>query len=177
MLETKIMNIKNKLKDLLNVVNNEFLPSLSSRDGTTQTALSSSEKTLELDSYFQGMMEQINIVMLSNDNLLGFVSFRHNHMVDSLEGYSPCTYLSTIAVNPRFRGGKVATKLYSFMMNEVAVKYPSNYLLTRTWSTNEIHIKLLKNLDFQLVKTVENQRGGGIDTVYYAFNQSEEYRD
>ena len=171
MSETKVKNIKDKLRDLLSVVDYEFVPSLSSRDSTTQTSLSSSEKTLELDSYFQGMMEQINIVMLSNDNLLGFVSFRHNHRIDSLEKYSPCTYLSTIAVNPVFRGEKVATKLYGFMMNEVATKYPSKYLLTRTWSTNEIHIKLLKNLGFKLIKTVENQRGKGVDTVYYAFEQ------
>ena len=108
---------------------------------------------------------------MSNDNLLGFVSFRHDYNVESLSDYSPCTYLSTIAVNPKFRGEKVATKLYDFMINEVPKKYPSKYLVTRTWSTNEIHIKLLKNLNFNLVKTVDNQRGGGIDTVYYALNQ------
>jgi len=166
--DTKIDNIENKIKYLLELVDEEFIPPLSSREGTTQTKLSSYNKKIELDSYFKSMMNQVNIVMTLDDNLLGFVSFRDNHTVDLLEKYSPCNYLSTIAVNREFRGEKIASNLYDFMIHEVTKKYPSKYLLTRTWSTNYKHINLLNKLGFELVKSIKNQRGDGIDTVYYA---------
>ena len=40
-------------------------------------------------------------------------------------------------------------------------------LLTRTWSGNLQHIRILESLGFKLLKTIKNHRGKGIDTLYF----------
>jgi hypothetical protein len=47
------------------------------------------------------------------------------------------------------------------------------YATTRTWSTNASHLDLLDELGFDLIKRVEDDRGDGIDTVYYGIEIDE----
>jgi len=165
-------DIYEQLKELLFRVDDEFVPSLSSREGTTQKYLHSGNKKNEIKSYYQEMRIQHNIVCTSNNKLLGFISFISNHEIDILENYTPCNYLSTIAVDPNYRGRKIASKLYQFFIDKSTIIFKANYLVTRTWSTNKEHINLLHKLGFKLAKIVPNARGEGIDTIYFSLDLS-----
>ena len=46
-------------------------------------------------------------------------------------------------------------------------KYENVDIFTRTWSTNEAHIKILMKFDFEIMSVLKNDRGEGIDTVYF----------
>lgn len=40
-------------------------------------------------------------------------------------------------------------------------------LKTRTWSTNDAHIHILQSIGFVMVKNIDNDRGIGINTLYF----------
>ncbi len=75
---------------------------------------------------------------------------------------APVPYLSTIAVKKPFRRLDVARRLYGRILDE----FPELY--TRTWSFNFSHKKLLERFGFKKVYVVENDRGEGVHTEYWA---------
>ena len=75
----------------------------------------------------------------------------------------PNIYISTLLVTPCGRGQGLTRKMYEFLFNE----YKNANVFTRTWSTNEAHIKILLGFGFETIKVLENDRGNGIDTVYF----------
>jgi RimJ/RimL family protein N-acetyltransferase len=50
--------------------------------------------------------------------------------------------------------------------------FPTHHLFTRTWSTNAAHIAILGKFGFSQIARIENDRGEGIDTVYFAKKRS-----
>ena len=46
-------------------------------------------------------------------------------------------------------------------------EYKDVNIFTRTWSTNMAHIKILSKFDFEKMSVIENDRGEGIDKVYF----------
>jgi len=77
----------------------------------------------------------------------------------------PNIYLSTLILSTESRGKGVTKKLYAHLFNEL---YPDKSIFTRTWSTNLAHIKILDYFSFEEIARLENDRGNGIDTVYFA---------
>jgi ribosomal protein S18 acetylase RimI-like enzyme len=55
--------------------------------------------------------------------------------------------------------------MYDHLFNE---KYADRNIFTRTWSTNTAHISILKKYNFREIHRIENDRGEGIDTVYFS---------
>ncbi len=49
-------------------------------------------------------------------------------------------------------------------------KYKHHYIFTRTWSSNSGHLRILNALKFHQHCYLSNDRGPGIDTVYYRFD-------
>ena len=147
----------------------EFVPPLSSRSSTTQKNLSS-DATIQNDDgvkmYFDGMMNQRVLGCTENGKLLGFVSFRENYTCDSIdENTFPNIYISTLIVSPDARGKGLTKKMYSYLFD---VLFPERNIFTRTWSTNGAHIAILEKFGFENTVRIENDRGQGIDTVYFA---------
>lgn len=143
----------------------EFVPPLSSRSSSTQSVLTDTErKTDGVLSYFESLKKQRFLVATDNDKLLGFVSFRENYSNDIIKGKDlPNIYISTLIVKPEGRG-KGLTKL---MYKELLKIYLDRLVFTRTWSTNFAHIKILSYFGFETLKTLKNDRGNGIDTIYF----------
>ena len=75
--------------------------------------------------------------------------------------------MMNIAVDPAWRRRGIARSFYDLLMS----LFPEQTLLisTRTWSTNNSHISLLEKMGFTGPLRIENDRGPGIDTVYYHF--------
>jgi ribosomal protein S18 acetylase RimI-like enzyme len=66
-------------------------------------------------------------------------------------------------VSPKARGKGVTTALYQKLFTE----YEKVNIFTRTWSTNFAHIKILGKYGFEVIKILKDDRGIGIDTVYF----------
>lgn len=75
----------------------------------------------------------------------------------------PNVYISTLIVHPDMRRRGIANKLYARMLK----KHSTRYIFTRTWSTNMGHIRILSTLKFYEHLRLEDDRGEGIDTVYF----------
>lgn len=143
----------------------EFVPPLSSRSSTTQSDLSSGEKSNDgILKYFEEMKKQRIMVATEGDNLLAFVSYRENYTNNEIkEKDIPNIYLSTLIVKPEARGMKLTQMMYEALFKT----YEKVNIFTRTWSTNIAHIKILGKFSFETLCTLKDDRGKGIDTVYF----------
>jgi hypothetical protein len=163
--------IQEAIWKLLVLIDHEFIPPLSTREGTT-TMMFNSSKTMTAAgprAYFENILEQKIIMAQVGGDWVGFLSFQHNYRLELLGGCNPCNYLTTIGVSPYFRNIGIAKSMYQFILNDLIPELQSPYWATRTWSTNNDHLRLLNKIGFSHAVTFENHRGDGIDTVYYVY--------
>ncbi|MBR5460171.1 MAG: GNAT family N-acetyltransferase [Clostridia bacterium] len=152
-----------EILEMLKRADGEFVPPLSSRSSTTQSSLVGNASTPEgILLYFEEMKKQRLAVALENGELVAFMSYRENYLTDTVTEV-PNVYLSTLIVKPEGRG----KGLTQIMYGELFKAYPDRCVYTRTWSTNVAHTKILSRLGFDILKVIENDRGEGIDTVYF----------
>ena len=148
---------EDQVKQLLQEVDNEFVPPLSARKSSTQMKLEGSS-TYSIDDYYRCVLSQENILALYNEHVIGLLSFIKEFTFEGEEWI----YVSTIAVKKLYRGLKVGRGLYATLLS----LYPSKSILTRTWTGNNSHIRILESLGFKEIKRIKDHRGKGIDTIY-----------
>ena len=103
-------------------------------------------------------------MLMEGDRVAGFLSYLLNYSSWHIpEQYLPNVYIGTILIHEDFRGKKLAESVYTAL----AAHHPGHALCTRTWSANDAHITVLKNLGFRELLRQKDHRGPGIDTVYY----------
>jgi ribosomal protein S18 acetylase RimI-like enzyme len=156
-----------EIRRLLRAGDEEFVPPLSAREGTTQTSGLDESRNDALDEYYQQCIEQSFILAHTDGDVLGFLSFRDGYEADALGEYTPATYVSTIIVDPEHRREGLARRMYLELLTAIPESLHQPYITTRTWSTNDNHLNLLEELGFELLTRIEDDRGEGIDTVYY----------
>lgn len=156
---------RQQLWEMTCLADREFVPPLSSRASTTQSNLSAVESTGVPAEYFEALMAQSLIIALDDAGVLGYMSFVPQREM-KLHGQSfSADYLSTAIVAPEGRNRGVCRAMYSVLTGR------GNDVITRTWSTNYAHIHLLESLGFSELERLKNDRGLGIDTVYFLLKQ------
>lgn len=157
---------REEILSMMRFSDKDFIPPLSARSSTTQKDLSGSQSTENgIELYYAQMETQQILCAFEEDTLLGFVSYRENHTSDLITEESfPNIYLSTLIVKPEARGKGLTRKMYEYLFWD---RYRDRNIFTRTWSTNFAHIKILDRFGFDLIHRIENDRGKGIDTVYF----------
>lgn len=155
---------KNDVWEILSANDAEFLPPLSARYDTTQESLSGGKiSAAGPKKYFESICCQNFIFAVEDGKVAGFLSYIPRYSVKTAEGEENCAYVSTVIVRPEFRKRGLTRGMYEELFKAESGKNTA----TRTWSTNAAHIGLLKKLGFDEVLRIENDRGAGIDTVYY----------
>lgn len=154
-----------EILEMLIAGDDEFVPPLSARNSTTQKNLKGSEKKPNgILSYFEEMKKQRIMVATEENKLIAFLSFRENFINEKItEDDTPNIYISTLIVHPEGRGRRLTQTMYSILFDT----YKDVNIFTRTWSTNAAHIRILSKFSFETLCTIENDRGKGIDTVYF----------
>lgn len=155
------------IKMLLIKYTNEFYPPLSSREGTTQTKELSTCDSVGIDNYYSQIINQHFIVAKKNEQIIGFISFIHDYSSEIIQNYSPANYITTVIVEKEYRRKGIASMLYKKLIMDTPSHLKMKNLVTRTWSTNNSHIELLKRLNFSELCILKKHRGNEIDTVYY----------
>lgn len=152
---------KDEIIGLLEESDNDFLPPLSKRGSPNDKSfLGENKNSNGVISYYTEMNRQSILAALSDGKVVGFVSFRENYQ----EGENSGIYISTLVVSEAARGMGLTAKMYDYLFSTA---YPEQNFYTRTWSTNAAHTKILSRFGFSEIKRIENDRGAGIDTVYY----------
>lgn len=155
------------IRRLLAAAESEFVPPLSARQGTTQTDGLDEQRNDALDAYYEQCIDQSFIIAHETGAVVGFLSFRPDYAIDELGGYTPSNYVSTIIVDPDHRRHGYARRLYDELLTDPPQSLREPYVTTRTWGSNDRHLRLLEQLGFELLTRIEDDRGEGIDTVYY----------
>lgn len=151
------------VRALLADCGDEFVPPLSTRHSTSQSNLGPNQPQGDgVSAYFEEMRRQPIILALEGSTLVGFLSYIPGFSLDFLPG--PSCYVSTICVSRAHRCRGIASALYQ-RMEELA---RPGIVSLRTWSTNHVQIAVLKRRGYDCVKSIADDRGEGIDTVYFA---------
>ena len=162
--ESQKQQYKADLLEILTQNDTAFVPPLSSRTGTTQTAFENKTNPAGVVDYLNQMLTQQILGVFLEKKLVGFVSYMEDRITPEFS-MLPNLYISTLVLQPETRGMGITKKLYEHLFYEL---YPESSIYTRTWSTNIAHIKILQSFGFAELKRIPNDRGMGIDTVYYA---------
>lgn len=163
-------HIKNRhvldgIMELLTLCNYEFVPPLSCRNSTTQSLLSNQNDDAAVPyAYFENIRVQSVFVALENGNVVGFMSFKKNYYSSEIPTtMTPNVYITTVIVHPHYRNQGITNKLYSALLE----RFTGYHVFTRTWSTNLGHTRILSSRKFYEFRRLKDDRGEGIDTVYY----------
>nr|WP_280521344.1 GNAT family N-acetyltransferase [Paenibacillus mangrovi] len=155
--------------ELLCLYDREFIPPLSARDYTYQSDLRGCQAAKqEPNRYFETLKKQSFLLAQDQDKVIGFMSFRTHYVSEDLNDQVETIYVTTVIVDKEYRGKGITTRFY-VELEEIA-KQGDQPIMTRTWSTNDSHIRVLNKIRMQEVKRIENGRGPGLDTVYYRKN-------
>lgn len=146
-----------------------FVPPLSARSGTLDRSLHGGNQTALPTAYFEQMKNQEILIYRENDEICGFMSFiggyRDEHLMDAAQcGF----YVSTIIVKEKCRGRELTEQSYRYIEDVIADGRPESMIVTRTWTGNDAHLHVLCKLGFLMSRRIENDRGEGIDTLYYS---------
>ena len=156
---------KSDIIEMLKESDADFVPPLSARRSTLDTSFSATATEDGILSYYENMNKQMILGAIENDRLIGFVSYRENFTNDSIgEDSFPNIYISTLVLCRSERGRGITRLMYD---NLFSICYPDRTVLTRTWSTNIAHTRILTKFGFCELKRIKDDRGEGIDTVYY----------
>lgn len=163
-------DISNAVWRILKQCDHEFVPPLSCRKSTISKNLVSNliEKPGEPRSYFNMLTRQYLILAEYTGSTAGFMSFRNQYSTPELKGYNPSNYITTICINEKYRNRGIGASLYRAVIALLPERLKCDFISTRTWNGNTAHIHLLQKMDFHLVHQIENDRGPGIDTQYWA---------
>lgn len=149
---------------LLKETDGEFFPPLSTRTSTTQKNLVTLEnREPSLEPYFGSLKKQAVILAAREDEVAGILSFipRCRKTVGDRE--YDVLYITTVIVGKKYRREGISIAMYEKLMQE----FPDRDILIRTWSENRGQRAALEKLGFQLLMCIPDDRGKGMDTVYY----------
>ena len=165
----------NQIREILRICDGEFVPPLSQRESTTMHPKKGGCDDAELisadapDVYFDYLLRQPVRVVFSGNRMAGFLSYIATYSSPELAERTPSIQVTTICIRPEFRGRNLSTHLYeNLMANPSDGTSVTQYISTRTWSTNFAHIAVLEKLGFEIVTRIRDARGDGIDTLYFS---------
>ena len=140
---------------LLTECSEDFLPSLTSRGGVLE--------------YMKELRGMSYILALDSDVLCGFMAFKVGSMPEELSIIFPScqnrVHVKTVLVASTYRGMGIMTELYGHLFRLDVTR--GQYIVKRTWSTNERHLGFLKAHDFSCCLTIYNDRCPGVHSVFY----------
>lgn len=158
---------KSLLSSILEICDEEFIPPLSVRSGTTQKNLTDIKSNSDILDYLnQVVKQQYNIVKMKDSSMLGFMSFTINPKIYVFNPYKGNCYVSTVCVVPFWRGKGLCQDFYSCLISW-AKDNKYKFISTRTWSSNNDHIHILEKVKFNKIKEIVDGRGTGINTCYF----------
>ena len=156
----------NEVYAILSECDKDFEPPLSERGSTVQ-------KTWEKKSgdgvrnYFNEVAKQHTLLLKREKKIIAFLSFRSMEECEALKDYRDICYFTTLCIRKEYRGQGLALVLYQKAKEYVEESSRYTVMALRTWSTNKAQLHLMEKMDFHCETRLKNDRGDGIDTLYF----------
>lgn len=154
------------VRNLIEHVDHEFVPPLSTRSGTL--SMDTLEGESDVSRYLLALDHESWLVATDQGSVVGFLSYIECHHPT---GLPPCTaslYATTVGVHRQARRKGVATALYG-TLEHIAADRAVKYLTIRTWTSNAGHLRLLRGRGFEVIRRAPDHRAAGVGTVYLAY--------
>lgn len=164
-------DIRSELLQILQKVDSDFYPPLSARrsfdfwlnlfdNGSILYATDgSSGAVVGFLAYYPSLSGEIY------DKLMACVNIEPVTSVKTNVFYSGA-YIHFIAVLPEYRGRGISSLLMDNLLSETKQKQIDSIRVI-TWSTNHQSIRLYKKHGFKEIHRIPNERGKGIDSIYF----------
>lgn len=153
---------------MLELCDQDFVPPLSHRNSTSQTNWAETEeKTDGIAEYLENICSQHVVLWKEEGVVRAFMTWKDHFNCENLEAYPDSCYLTTLCVWPDYRGQGISEVMYAEAEKDIAAKFPGSRITLRTWSTNGAQEHILDKLGYSLVRRLKDDRGEGIDTVYF----------
>lgn len=168
-------DIRDQIYSILCECDLEFYPPLSARNSSAQKNLDlkQPEEGGKPYTYFEEMINQDFILAQDGEKVVGFMTFRRNYSCSALNKYGESLYITTICVRKSHRNHGALSMMYDEIERNVSKSLNCPYISTRTWSKNEAQIHTLEKRGYSIATVLKNDRGNGIDTVYYIIKISQ----
>lgn len=174
-IEDKNSNEALSIKKIMEACDNDFIPPMSYRNSPTADIKDQSLHDKDIIPYWEQILMQNNIVAFIDNEMVAFLSFRHDYIKDKFQPVVQneiINYISTICVLKKYRGHHITSHFYEMLENnnDIPADVASDCIATRTWNENIAHINLLQKRGYTLTHTTFNDRdydGIMYDTVYY----------
>lgn len=158
----KSTHVTDTIRDLISIADEEFVPPLSARTSTIQQNLKNAEGEDTFD-YFMEVLRGRVLLAWEDGKVIGFMSLRPNHVLTPPDGKALRTiYITTMIVHPDHRGKGISYRFYEYLIN-----HSTQPITTRTWSTHPVHNEVLQKAGFEEWWRIPDDRGPGVDTVYW----------
>lgn len=159
---------REEIRQLLELCDQDFVPPLSHRNSTSQTNWAETEeKTDGIAEYLENICSQHVVLWKEEGVVRAFMTWKDHFNCENLEAYPDSCYLTTLCVWPDYRGQGISEVMYAEAEKDIAAKFPGSRITLRTWSTNGAQEHILDKLGYGLVRRLKDDRGEGIDTVYF----------
>lgn len=169
---------KEEIRQLLEMCDQDFVPPLSHRNSTSQTNWAETEeKTDGIAEYLENICSQHVVLWKEEGVVRAFMTWKDHFNCENLEAYPDSCYLTTLCVWPDYRGQGISEVMYAEAEKDIAAKFPGSRITLRTWSTNGAQEHILDKLGYSLVRRLKDDRGEGIDTVYFVKKEENEKND
>lgn len=161
--------VRDQVYGLIVEADTAFHPPLSAR--TPEQGLSVGEGAIvdpEPTAYWASI--QGHALITAEDEagrVLGMMSVARDKPLEALN-LTATAYLSTLIVAGAARGQGLARALYERLFDLARTWASAPLVATRTWSTNAAHLPLIAKLGFEESLRLPDDRGAGIDTVYFS---------
>ncbi len=156
---------KKQIFDLMVLCDKAFIPPLSSRNSSSQKDLLGHAMSEEGPvAYYQEMIQQHFILAFDKDDVVGFMTFKPDF---ACLDYPHTIYATTSIVNPKYRGNHFLSRFYEVLESGLPDNIRQPYITLRTWSGNEKQFYMLDKRGYKKIKTIPDDRGPNIDTVYF----------
>lgn len=149
----------------------DFMPRLSSRNRPDQRDL----RDLGEDGagtgpheYFEKILGQEFLIARCDGTFAGFMTYRREEPAMALPELGDAIYVTTVCVEREMRGKGVTSAMYDKVEGDEIRDGGRLAVYTRTWSLNAAQMHTLPKRGYEIVSVLENDRGEGVDTVYFA---------
>lgn len=159
---------RSAIRRLLAEADDSFVPPLTGAARTAVTRSDDEGGQTDLDGYVARCVSRPMVGAFDGEDLVGFSSFHEIASSDALADYVPTNHVSILVVDERYRDRGIATRLYRHLLEALPPALARSAVSTKTWSTNHAHIAVLERLSFTCAERIPDDRGPGVDTVYYA---------
>lgn len=139
----------------MKLVNDDFTPPLDGRNVNIEERIQDT-----FDKPDSGYLIVESQTMDSNISIIGLIGF-NKHWESRNDAY-----INFLAIHPEYRGLGLSSKLESELESKLELE-GIQYINVCTWSTNKPVLNFYEKRNYQLNHVLKNDRGNGIDTIYY----------